>query len=84
MATAAGLPTKRVKEVPSVGWAGRPTTTECPRCGGFMVIEPCFDFRVQRCVQCGNLVDPVILQNRQHGPAAGRKTVKSDSRKKAA
>jgi len=84
MATGVGFPTKHAKEIPSVGWKGLLTTTECPRCGGFMVIEPCFDFRVQRCVQCGNLVDPVILQNRQYGPAAARKTVKSDSRKKAA
>jgi hypothetical protein len=38
----------------------------CSRCGGFLVVEPYYDCRVQRCVQCGDLLDPVILQNRLH------------------
>ena len=39
-----------------------------------MILETCFDFldstghldfQVRRCVQCGDLVDPLILKNRQ-------------------
>lgn len=46
----------------------------CARCGGLMVNDFCLDllnstgeleFAATRCVQCGELVDPVILQNRQ-------------------
>ncbi|TKB64506.1 MAG: hypothetical protein E8D48_02395 [Nitrospira sp.] len=46
----------------------------CPRCMGLMVVEEAFDSiagggqadsLVRRCVQCGEVVDPVILQNRQ-------------------
>jgi len=48
--------------------------TECHRCGGLMVREFCtdllsstgeLDFVSCRCVQCGEVVDPVILQNRK-------------------
>ena len=39
--------------------------TSCGRCGGLMVEEPCVDFSVRRCVQCGDVVDPVILDNRR-------------------
>lgn len=44
---------------------------DCPRCGGLMVPEvfPELDFHwandtAQRCVQCGEIVDPVIMKNR--------------------
>ena len=45
----------------------------CDRCGGLMVTDFCMDllfcigeteFAAQRCVQCGEIVDPVILRNR--------------------
>lgn len=39
----------------------------CPRCSGLMVAEWCedlSDYTAQRCVQCGENVDPVILRNR--------------------
>ncbi len=39
----------------------------CPRCTGMMVAEWCedlSDYRAQRCVQCGEVIDPVILHNR--------------------
>jgi hypothetical protein len=39
----------------------------CPRCSGLMVDEWCedlADYIAQRCVQCGEMVDPVILHNR--------------------
>ncbi len=47
----------------------------CIRCGGLMVTEFCLDlfddtgklsFLARRCVQCGDLVDPIILKNRHH------------------
>ena len=44
------------------------STDRCPRCGGLMVAEWCQDlsgYSGQRCVQCGELIDPVILQNRR-------------------
>ena len=45
----------------------------CTRCGGLMVQDFCLDvlgnigeaeFTGKRCVQCGEVVDPVILRNR--------------------
>ena len=45
----------------------------CARCGGFMVNDSYIDllnnvgetkFSAKRCVQCGEVVDPVILRNR--------------------
>jgi hypothetical protein len=45
----------------------------CARCGGLMVSDFCLDvlgnigeseFAAKRCVQCGEVVDPVILRNR--------------------
>ena len=53
----------------------------CKRCGGLMVKEHCtdlfdetgrMDFPALRCLQCGNLVDAVILLNRLRGPAGVR------------
>jgi len=43
------------------------STDRCPRCSGLMVAEWCedlSDYRAQRCVQCGEVIDPVILHNR--------------------
>jgi len=46
----------------------------CGKCGGLMVTDFCMDllfcigeteFAAKRCVQCGEIVDPVILHNRQ-------------------
>ncbi len=46
----------------------------CSRCRGLMIVEGSFDSTVgaapvdclaRRCVQCGEVVDPVILQNRR-------------------
>jgi len=45
----------------------------CGRCGGTLVGENCLDlrddtgqwhFEAKRCLQCGDLVDPLILKNR--------------------
>ena len=50
-----------------------PHESTCKRCGGFMVNDFyknllfCIgetEFAAQRCVQCGEIVDPVILRNR--------------------
>jgi DNA-directed RNA polymerase subunit M/transcription elongation factor TFIIS len=45
----------------------------CPRCNGLMVLErvtdQIFTSDMWRCVNCGALVDSVILQ-RQHAPCA--------------
>lgn len=51
------------------------STDRCPRCSGLMVAEWCedlSDYRAQRCVQCGEVIDPVILSNR--GTFQGRMT----------
>lgn len=55
--------------------AGPPAgQVRCWRCRGLMVVESCFDFAsdtgqldclTRRCVQCGEVNDPVILQNRR-------------------
>ena len=51
--------------------------THCGRCSGLMVLEHCtdllelsghIDFLALRCLQCGDVVDPVILQNRHRTP----------------
>ncbi|HEU4685998.1 MAG TPA: hypothetical protein VFS39_15940 [Nitrospira sp.] len=46
----------------------------CARCGGFMVVEWSYDSDVRRCVQCGELVDSVILENR-HMKVMARKAL---------
>ena len=56
-----------------------PHESMCARCGGLMVQDYCLDvlgnigeseFAAKRCVQCGEVVDPVILRNRgtRHEP----------------
>ena len=64
-----GLSQKNLK-----GRANLAGSIRCPRCKGLMVVEESFDSiaggdqagsLVRRCVQCGEVVDPVILQNRQ-------------------
>ena len=43
--------------------------SSCSRCGGNMVHESFFNLNEQftglKCVICGDVIDPVILQNRQ-------------------
>lgn len=53
----------------------------CPRCGGFLVGEWCLDLydgqivaKLDRCIQCGNLEDAQLLQNRMRPPVARRAT----------
>lgn len=77
MATAVGFPTEELKEANIAEWKEFVSAARCSRCGGLMVNEQCFDllsdsgrldFLARRCVQCGELVDPVILRNRHLGP----------------
>ncbi len=56
-------------------WTRIHRTDRCSRCGGLMVAEWCedlSDYTAQRCVQCGEVIDPVILSNR--GTLQGRMT----------
>ncbi len=43
---------------------------KCHRCGGTMVFEKfygvCEQFSGWRCIFCGEIVDPVIFENRQN------------------
>jgi hypothetical protein len=58
----------------------------CSRCGGLMVEERCMDigeslggywFMAMRCVQCGDLVDEVILRNRYAHLATAQEVVRA-------
>jgi hypothetical protein len=80
MAMAVGVPAKDLKEENSIGWRQLASATRCSRCGGLMVIEQCFDlldhsgqldFGARRCVQCGEFIDPVILENRYRSLTIG-------------
>ena len=42
----------------------RAIVARCLRCNGLMVSDPGIDLVVHRCVQCGERVDSVILENR--------------------
>ena len=57
-----------------IGCEGLTKSTSCSRCKGLMVVEQVFDsltsigpadVPVRRCVQCGEVIDPVILRNRR-------------------
>ena len=63
-----------LEEANGTQWKELVGTARCLRCKGFMVVEHCFDllnsdghlgFQTRRCVQCGELVDPIILRNRE-------------------
>jgi hypothetical protein len=64
--------------------------SSCVRCGGLMVPEFCMDLlnstgeldcEARRCVQCGEVVDSLVLQNRrtQHEAVSSRRTRVSQS-----
>ncbi len=46
----------------------KPRKTRCPRCNGAMVYERFQDmlavFFAWRCLNCGEIVDPVVVRNR--------------------
>ena len=75
MGTALAVTPQQSIELTDPRWARVHSTDRCPRCNGLMVAEWCQDLSdhsAQRCVQCGEVIDPVILQNRlQLGMAIG-------------
>jgi len=42
---------------------------ECPKCNGLMYTESILDFdrvsHLWKCINCGALIDPIILENRR-------------------
>lgn len=67
MGTVLAVTQRQSVETEARSWARIHSTDRCPRCSGLMVAEWCQDLsdqRAQRCVQCGEVIDPVILQNR--------------------
>ena len=67
METARAMTLQQSIEVADRSWIKVHNTDRCPRCSGLMIAEWCedlSDYRAQRCVQCGEVIDPVILHNR--------------------
>lgn len=59
----------------------------CQRCNGLMVEDHCYDFfeggkpynvQTMRCICCGNIVDPLIMQHRSVPVLVGSKEVASE------
>ena len=68
MGTALAVTQQQSIEVTARSWSRLHSEDRCPRCIGLMVAEWCedlSDYTAQRCVQCGEVIDPVILQNRR-------------------
>jgi hypothetical protein len=68
MSTALQMAQQHSNEMADRSWAKTLSGDRCPRCSGLMVTEWCedlSDYYAQRCVQCGEVIDPVILQNRR-------------------
>lgn len=58
----------------SQAWDSQSNAKSCPRCHGYMIhdsyLDPysnsgTFAIAILRCVQCGNVLDPVIVTNRR-------------------
>jgi len=86
MAMRLGCPAKDLKDAETTSWKEGVSPVTCLRCGGLLVAEPGTDFwddagnlAVRRCVQCGELVDQVILQNRQRRPTSELPTSRRSS-----
>ena len=72
MGTTRAVPRQQLIEVEAGSWSRMHKPDRCPRCSGLMVAEWCedlSDYSGQRCVQCGELIDPVIMQNRRQEAA---------------
>jgi hypothetical protein len=74
MATASAERTREDQMRSRVGSSPVSHESTCTRCGGLMVSDFCMDllsstgeleFAAKRCVQCGEVVDPVIQRNRR-------------------
>ena len=64
-----------LKDAPPVKLDKPESTDACTRCGGLLVSHWCMNVNydaggmeilTKRCLQCGEVIDPVILENRQH------------------
>ena len=67
MGTALAVTQQQSNETATRSWVRIHSEDRCPRCSGLMVAEwyeDLSDHTAQRCVQCGEIVDPVILRNR--------------------
>ncbi len=71
-----------LKQAVNAEWKKFVSKPRCWRCGGLMIIGECLyllrdsgyiDLLARRCVQCGELVDPIILWNRRHRLAQHRR-----------
>ena len=71
MTTAVAFSEKALKEGYFAEWRRLTKVGDCPRCGGLMVTEEHDGLPAQRCVQCGEFIDPVVLQNRQRSLSIG-------------
>jgi hypothetical protein len=68
MGTALAVTQQQPIEATGRGRTRTRSTDRCPRCSGLMVAEWCedlSDYCAQRCVQCGEVIDAVILKNRR-------------------
>jgi hypothetical protein len=68
MSTVLAMTSEQSIELADPRWASIHNTDRCPRCSGLMVAEWCSDLSdhcAQRCVQCGEVIDPVIMLNRR-------------------
>ncbi len=81
MATATGFQVEALKEGTVRNWEQVVGPDDCPRCGGLLVIDQWLDlqddggqldFWGRRCVQCGEVIDPIILYNRRRQLTVGR------------
>ena len=86
MAMRLGIPAKELNDAETTSWKEGVRTVPCVRCGGLLVADLCTDFwddgknlAVRRCVQCGALIDQVILQNRQRRPTSELPTSRRSS-----
>ncbi len=68
-------PVPTIKNAPPVELQKPETSDACTRCGGLLVSHWCMNVNydaggmeilTKRCLQCGEVIDPVILENRQH------------------
>jgi hypothetical protein len=73
MATMVGLTEKKLNANDRISRESVTGSIHCSRCKGLMVVEQGFDSLIgagpadtplRRCVQCGDVIDPVIIQNR--------------------
>jgi hypothetical protein len=80
MAMTTGFQVEGLKEAAAHGWTQVVNTVACPRCQGLLVPEPLLDLledsgqaglAARRCVQCGEVIDPIILRNRYRQRAVG-------------